>query len=629
MFGKYELLERLGKGGMAEVYLARVAGPLGISRFVALKRMLSDLPPERGESMFVDEMRLAVRLSHPNIIQVYDFGLEGEAYYLAMEFVEGRDVHQILKYASRKQPPAIDVESALYIIAQVARGLDCAHRLTGPDGRAAQIVHRDVSPANIMVTYSGDVKLADFGIARAAQHLRVTNTEAGEIKGKIRYMSPEQARGEPVDYRTDIFALGIVLLELITLAPAFAAESDIASLLRVQEGVPKDWEFKRRVIPPDVVAIIETAMAVEKEKRFGSGEQMASSCELALRRRNPGFGPAQLAAYMHSMFSREHADWRNRMAAYERQPAGGAENVDGDNTAAFAPRTPSKPGASAAIPRDRTAPVIEMGPATGPSSPHIVRPPSPSGPQQQIRGPSQEMRSPSHEMRSPSQQLASVALASGGTPLPVPVLPAPLTPIGAGQLQHPMMTVQVRSRTVYTWLAVFGAAALIFAVVFFKLPQTQPQPVAQPPQQPIAQPPPQQPIAPPQQPVTQPVAVPPTARPGRLVLTTNAMATRVFLDASPTQKSPIPVAAGGMSFKVDVPSGTVWTLRVEADGFKPVSLPLVVGPGEETTMPVVMTPETHHNSSGGRPSKKEDSRPAQQQPPSQQQPTNPNIVNPF
>src|SRR4051812_16985236 len=328
MFGKYELLERLGKGGMAEGYLARMAGPLGISRFVALKRMLADLPTERGNSMFVDEMRLAVRLSHSNIVQVYDFGMEGEQYFLAMEFVEGRDVHQILKYASRKQPPAVDIESALYIIAAVARGLDHAHRLTGPDGRAAQIVHRDVSPANIMVTYTGDIKLADFGIARAAQHLRMTNTEAGEIKGKIRYMSPEQARGEPVDYRTDLFALGIVLLELITLAPAFAAESDIASLLRVQEGVPKDWEFKRRAIPADVLTIIETAMAVQKEGRYGSGEMFASACELALRKRNPGYGPAQLAAYMHSMFAREHADWRARLAAYERAAPGDADTDD-------------------------------------------------------------------------------------------------------------------------------------------------------------------------------------------------------------------------------------------------------------------------------------------------------------
>jgi serine/threonine-protein kinase len=136
MFGKYELLERLGKGGMAEVYLARLAGPMGVSRFVALKRMLSDIGSDKLSQMFVDEVRLAVRLTHPNIVSVYDFGLEGESYYLAMEFVEGRDVHQILKYASRAQPPVVDVECALYIIAQVARGLDYAHRLT--DGRAAR-----------------------------------------------------------------------------------------------------------------------------------------------------------------------------------------------------------------------------------------------------------------------------------------------------------------------------------------------------------------------------------------------------------------------------------------------------------------------------------------------------------
>jgi serine/threonine protein kinase len=612
MFGKYELLERLGKGGMAEVYLARVAGPLGISRFVALKRMLSDLPSDRGNSMFVDEMRLAVRLSHPNIVSVHDFGIEGENLYLAMEFVEGRDVHQILKYASRKQPPHVDIEAALYIIAQVARGLDFAHRLTGPDGRAAQIVHRDVSPANIMVTYSGDVKLADFGIARAAQHLRMTNTEAGEIKGKIRYMSPEQARGESVDYRTDLFALGIVLLELVTLAPAFAAESDIASLLRVQEGVPKDWEFKRKGMPADVLAVIEQAMAVDKDKRFGSGELMASGCELALRKRNPGYGPAQLAAYMHSMFAREHADWRSRLAGYEQQPAGSVD-LEGGVTITDAPKTPSKPGGASAIPRDRTAPVLEMGPATGTGHEHIVR--TPSG----------------------NQQILS--LPSGGTPISNNT-PVSMTPVVTGQLgQATMMTTAPRSKAMYAWVAVFGAAAVVGGFVIFKqLPHDTPAvvqtaaPAAEPPR--LVEPPPK------------PTA---TAKPGRLVLTTNAMATRVFLDKNALEKSSAPVAAGGMSFKVDVPSGIVWTLRVEADGYKTVTLPLIVGAGEETTMPVVLPPEAaapaapiaapvapppRRVSSGGRATAKKDTppKPAEEkaaQTPAAARPTNPSLVDPF
>src|SRR5688572_1337928 len=296
MFGKYELLERLGKGGMAEVYLARLAGPMGVSRYVALKRMLPDIANDRVSQMFIDEVRLAVRLTHPNIVAVYDFGQEGETYFLAMEFVEGRDVHQILKYASRQRPPTIDIESTLYIIGQVARGLDYAHRLTDAQGRPAQIVHRDVSPANIMVTFSGDVKLADFGIARAAQHMRSTNTEAGEIKGKIRYMSPEQARGETLDHRTDLFALGTVLLELITLRPAFAGETDIASLLQVQVGIPHEWEARRGALPPDVLPIIEKAMAIDREKRFSNGAEFAEQCELALRKRNPGYGPPRLAA---------------------------------------------------------------------------------------------------------------------------------------------------------------------------------------------------------------------------------------------------------------------------------------------------------------------------------------------
>jgi serine/threonine-protein kinase len=642
MFGKYELMERLGKGGMAEVYLARMAGPLGISRFVALKRMLADLPSERGSSMFVDEMRLAVRLSHPNIVQVYDFGVENDQYFLAMEFVEGRDVHQILKYASRKQPPAVDVESALYMIAAVSRGLDYAHRLHGPDGRAAQIVHRDVSPANIMVTYTGDVKLADFGIARAAQHLRMTNTEAGEIKGKIRYMSPEQARGEAVDYRTDLFALGIILLELLTLAPAFAAESDIASLLRVQEGIPKDWDVKKKHLEPDILAIIEQAMAVQKDNRYGSGEMMAQSCELALRRRNPGYGPAQLAAYMHSMFAREQSDWRARMAAYERQPAGGIpENSDG--TSEVSPRImkalsndsgpPSKPGTISEIPRDHTAPISGVG--TG------------AGTAQSLPGLSPDMPRPPTLQTMPSGQMSVGAVVNtqtsqtqATTVSPPPVMPTtgPHTPVAAGQLEQPVLTMSVRPRTLGFWLG-GGAlvAALVGAVVWKQTPH---EPVDKP--VPVVNP---QPVIPP--PVNPPVN-PPVAKnaPGRLVLTTNAMSTRVFLDPSPAERSPVPVAAGGMSFKVDVPSGRVWTLRVEADGFKTVSLPLVIGAGEETNMPVLLSPDTapvpvqvpvqvpRGNSSGGRPRpKKVDNAPQQapQQAPQKPPPaeTNPNLVNPF
>jgi hypothetical protein len=418
-----------------------------------------------------------------------------------------------------------------------------------------------------------------------------------------------------------------VLLELITLAPAFAAESDIASLLRVQEGIPKDWEFKRRVIPPDVLAIIETAMAVQRDNRYGSGEQFASACELALRKRNPGYGPSQLAAYMHSMFAREHADWRARLAAYERQPPGSV--TTSDHAIPDVPRTPSRPGAAAEIPRDSTAPVLEMGPSTGTGGAHVVadvmtQPPQSPSRQMAATRPSQShpVTRPSAQqpaVRSPSQEQAAV----GGTPL---------TPMGAGQLEQPMLTMQVRSKAPYVWVGGLAAGALVAALgvlVFRQQHQPPPVVVESPPVQPVTAPPVQ---PPPVQPVVQPVA--PTKNTGRLVLTTNAMATRVYLDSSPTEKSLSPVAAGGMSFKVDVPSGRVWTLRVEADGFKSVSLPLVIGAGEETTMPVLLTPDTPRAATGPRrtTAKKDDAPKAHPTTTTETKPqpaTNPNLVDPF
>ena len=322
--GRYQLLERLGKGGMGEVYLARHAGPMGVARFVALKRVLAeridhDDPDDVAKvgHMFVDEMRLAVRLTHPNIISVYDFGVEAGSHYLVMEFVQGVDAYQILKRASMRGHDTTDVACALHLAAEVARGLDYVHKLDDGQGRPLEIVHRDVTPANILVSYNGHVKLADFGVARATHQFRQTRTETGELKGKIRYMSPEQARGQKLDHRSDLFSLGTVLLELFTLKPAFSGESEIESLMQVQKGVPSDWESRTRSVPADVAELLLRIMAPERDARFADGAAVAEAAELLLRRRDPGFGPPKLAAYLTSLFAREKDALRDRMSGYE------------------------------------------------------------------------------------------------------------------------------------------------------------------------------------------------------------------------------------------------------------------------------------------------------------------------
>jgi serine/threonine-protein kinase len=344
-YGKYQLLERLGEGGMAEVFLARVAGPMGVSRYVAVKRVLPHMSRDPAlAEMFIDEARLVSKLSHPGIVAIQDFGIEDECYYLAMEYVEGHDLRHVIKAAlNRKQP--LPVECALYVAAQVARGLDYAHSLADRHGVSLQIVHRDVSPANILVSYNGDVKLTDFGVARARD--RLGSTQSGTIKGKFRYMSPEQARGESIDHRSDLFALGTVLFEMLTLDAAFSGDSDVAALRRVQDGID---HRRLEQLPEDVLPVVERAMEVDLNKRYARGNELAEAAERVLRQRLPNFSPPTLGAYMTQLYKREWAEKRERMKKYDAgepmldQPAHDGANIDIEDGTRVAEG--SKPGAS-------------------------------------------------------------------------------------------------------------------------------------------------------------------------------------------------------------------------------------------------------------------------------------------
>jgi eukaryotic-like serine/threonine-protein kinase len=323
MFGRYELLDTLGEGGMAEVYLARIVGPQGVDRLVALKRIRAALAADRDQiDMFVDEARVASRLSHPSIVCVQDFGIEAECYYLAMEWVDGVDMARVMDVARASGEP-LPVEAVLYIGSQVARALAYAHRLRDADGTALEIVHRDVSPSNILVSFDGAIKLADFGIARASERLRQLKTEAGVLKGKIAYMSPEQARGEEVDARSDLFSLGTVLLEALTLERAFAASSDMQSLRQVQSGVPLDWEAKRKLMPDDVRPVIERALAPQRDDRYRDGDALADALAETLGKRQRSFSASNLVEAMaeHLEGFRLRANERRHIPSLGRLPA--------------------------------------------------------------------------------------------------------------------------------------------------------------------------------------------------------------------------------------------------------------------------------------------------------------------
>ncbi|MBK9070997.1 MAG: serine/threonine protein kinase [Myxococcales bacterium] len=216
-FGKYSLLRKIGSGGMAEVFLARTAVAQGLAKELVIKK----IHPTYAQSpqfvaMFIDEARIALRLNHPNVIQVFDFGKEGDTYFLAMEFVDGIDLLKLMQAcAAHKQ--TIPANIAAYIAEQISKGLDYAHRRVGDNNEPFGIVHRDISPQNILLSWDGGVKIVDFGIARA----RDMHEEPGTVKGKYAYMSPEQARGEMVDVRTDVFANGICLYEMLTGRPMY------------------------------------------------------------------------------------------------------------------------------------------------------------------------------------------------------------------------------------------------------------------------------------------------------------------------------------------------------------------------------------------------------------------------
>jgi len=271
--GRYIVTRRLGVGGMAEVYLARSRGAEGVDKSLVVKRILPDYAENpHFRTMFVDEARVAMRLNHPNLVQVYGFESDGPTLLLIMEHVDGPDLGLLLATAHRageKVPPAV----AAHILRELSRALHYAHERLDEQGRPLEIVHRDVSPANVLLSYEGAVKLGDFGIAHARS---ASFTETGLVQGKYGYMAPEQARGEPVDRRADVFALGVVLLELLLGRPWFADVPDAHTLLtRVREGLLPDPDVLVPEAPEALRAVVRRAMSPKPEQRYATAREVA------------------------------------------------------------------------------------------------------------------------------------------------------------------------------------------------------------------------------------------------------------------------------------------------------------------------------------------------------------------
>ncbi|MBK7862096.1 MAG: DUF2378 family protein [Archangiaceae bacterium] len=305
-FGRYQLIKKIATGGMGEVFLARQKGPVGgFQKLVVVKRLLPHLSEEQEFiNMFFDEARIAALLNHPNIAQIYDLGEAEGGYYIAMEYVHGENLRVVAAEAHERKG-GMPLALKCRVLADAAAALDFAHKAKSPSGQPLNLIHRDVSPQNVIVGFSGGVKLIDFGVAKATN--KITRTATGIIKGKYAYMSPEQARGEDLDSRSDIFGLGIVFYEVLTNQRLFKRENDTATLKAVVGiKIPPPSQVVKGV-PKAVDAIVMKALERHREDRYQTGSEMQLALEEFLVRQRLPATPAHIAAFMTDLFPTESA----------------------------------------------------------------------------------------------------------------------------------------------------------------------------------------------------------------------------------------------------------------------------------------------------------------------------------
>jgi serine/threonine-protein kinase len=306
-FGKYQLVEKLGQGGMAEVWKARIVGPAGFQRTLVVKRILPHLVEDAHfVQMFVAEARLSARLNHANIVQVFELGnVEGE-YFLAMEYVRGRDLVRLLKAQAGRGN--LDPGLGAYVVREVCRALGYAHGLVDDRGQPLRIIHRDVSPSNIMLAFDGAVKLLDFGIAKALAEAGESKTQTGTLKGKFGYMAPEQVEGRDIDHRADLFAAGIVLWESLTARRLFKGATDMQTIALVREARIEPPSRLNPAVPPELDRVCLRALAKSVEDRYATCEEMAIDLDRQVY--ELGYGPEKLKAVLRDLFPDEpsHTD---------------------------------------------------------------------------------------------------------------------------------------------------------------------------------------------------------------------------------------------------------------------------------------------------------------------------------
>jgi serine/threonine protein kinase len=303
-FGKYLILDKIATGGMAELFKAKITSVEGFEKLVALKKILPNLTQDSNlVNMFIDEAKLAAMLTHQNIVQIYDLGSTEGAYFIAMEYIHGKDL-RVRSNKSKEKGLPLPLGYALYITCRICSGLDYSHNLKDFQGNPLKLIHRDISPQNILVTYEGEVKIVDFGIAKAAR--KTADNREGLIKGKVAYMSPEQAAGKTIDHRSDIFSAGILLYEMITGVRMFDG-ADLNVLDRVRKADFQEAETIVSDLPAEVSEILRRALAKTPNRRYESCAAMLADLEECLSSFTVRPSAEGLSRYMKALFAEEIA----------------------------------------------------------------------------------------------------------------------------------------------------------------------------------------------------------------------------------------------------------------------------------------------------------------------------------
>ena len=316
-FGKYTILKKLAGGGMAEIFLACDLGPTGIGRFLAIKKALSHFSKnEEFIDMFKNEGKVACNLKHGNIAPIYEFGFESNQLYLSMEYISGRNLRELIRKTLASKTP-IDVPFSVYMIKEVAAGLNYAHNaVDSSTGQPLHLIHRDISPQNIMISFDGEIKIIDFGIAKIAD---TDLTKAGHLKGKFGYMSPEQARGEKLDLRGDIFCLGIILWELLANKRLFKCDNEMATLRKVQNcDIPSVQNINPQV-SSSLEKIVLKTLKKNKNSRYNTALEFERDLNRLLTKKYPNFDRYDFSAFIKKIYAKDILKERETLKKYSQQ----------------------------------------------------------------------------------------------------------------------------------------------------------------------------------------------------------------------------------------------------------------------------------------------------------------------